>query len=159
MIQFRIWIKKVVSAVRNSKNLTIRPARLAAELGISFDDASAELCGLLAAVGGGEGGASFQFEKAEMSPNPGVDANEDAFEDAEGGRAKVASAMSMVFKFPKDFETRAGAFRRREDFRSTCLQNAKIGFKLLKAVVDSWETNRLSDNVLLQKRIPVALSW
>ena len=43
--------EKVIQAVREAPNLRIRPASLASTVGISLDDACAELCGLLSAVG------------------------------------------------------------------------------------------------------------
>lgn len=87
----------------------IRPARLATELGISVNDACAELCGLLAAVGGGQDGASFSFEK-------------------------IDDQHVMVFTFPKDFKTRAYRNRRRDDFYAAAKNAFSILVKFLKIV-------------------------
>jgi len=81
---------------------TIRPALLASELGLSVEDATKELCGLLSAVGGGNDGASFVFEKVDM---PG---------QVDGIGTK---ATTMVFTFPHDFEERAKKYRRQSDMK------------------------------------------
>ena len=94
----------------------IKPARLSAELGISVEDATAELCGLLATVGGGHDGASFSFETV-----PG----------AENGPSKT---MTMVFSFPPDVQKRAFANRRKEDFQQWCWQVLGVSFRVLKIV-------------------------
>lgn len=88
----------------------LRPAKLAGELGISVEDACAELCGLLAAVGGGQGGASFQFESLEGRP-------------------------VMVFAFPPDTRRRALGQRRRQSLRDGLYQALLVGVKILKVVV------------------------
>jgi len=84
----------------------VRPAQLVSSLGLSIEDATRELCGLLAAVGGGEDGASFVFEKVELPDS--------------------AAATSMVFTFPHDFEKRALRHRRNADFKQR-LQTLSIG--------------------------------
>ena len=66
------------SKTRDGSQFEIRPGRLAAELGMSVEDACAELCGLLAAVGGGNNGARFEFET-------------------------IQGQTVMVFYFPLDF--------------------------------------------------------
>ncbi|KAL9188731.1 hypothetical protein ACHAXT_007109 [Thalassiosira profunda] len=101
--------ERILSIVRRvPKNAegrrTIRPALLASELGLSVEDATKELCGLLSAVGGGEDGASFVFERVEM---PGVD----------GGKAAAATTTTMVFSFPEDFAARAKRFRRSAEWK------------------------------------------
>ena len=55
--------ERILSIVSECKNHEIRPAKLAAELGMSVDDACAQLCGLLAAVGEG---SSFEFQNQVM---------------------------------------------------------------------------------------------
>lgn len=70
----------------------VYPARLVSELGISADEASAELCGLMAAIGSG---ASFSFEKLGGDGPP-----------------------TMVFTFPPDFARRARRSRRQQDLRA-----------------------------------------
>lgn len=87
--------ERVIEAIQNLPDRTIRPARLAALLGISVNEACAELCGLMAAVGGGADGATFTFEKMTAG---------------EGQQQHV-----MVFTFPADFAQRALQNRRREE--------------------------------------------
>jgi hypothetical protein len=86
--------ERVVHAVQSlpAAERSLRPAKLAALLGhsVSVNEACAELCGLMAAVGGGEDGASFQFERME-------------------------GQHVMVFTFPADFAQRALLHRRREE--------------------------------------------
>ena len=52
--------ERILDLIATIPDRTIRPGRLAAEFGFSVEDASAELCGLLAAVGEG---ATFRFER------------------------------------------------------------------------------------------------
>eukprot|EP00804_Cyclotella_cryptica_P020167 CCRYP_010886-RA/>CCRYP_010886-RA protein AED:0.03 eAED:0.03 QI:0/-1/0/1/-1/1/1/0/643 len=98
----------------------IRPAFLASHLGLSLDDATSELCGLLSAVGGGGskegGGASFVFEKVE-SP------------DGHDG-----TTMTMVFTFPVDFEARALSYRRKADWYQRLKILAAVVVKVVKIV-------------------------
>jgi len=105
--------EQILNVVRNAKKddnygqRTIRPALLASELGLSVEEATRELCGLLSAVGGGVDGASFVFERVEMPT-------------ADGGAsssAASANATTMVFTFPGDFDKRAQRYRRRADWR------------------------------------------
>jgi hypothetical protein len=96
---------------------TVRPAILASELGLSIEEATRELCGLLSAVGGGEDGASFAFERVGM---PAAAAGGDGHGDgASSSSAAVAAAdgatTTMTFTFPADFEERALRHRRRSD--------------------------------------------
>ncbi|GKY92885.1 hypothetical protein MPSEU_000257600 [Mayamaea pseudoterrestris] len=106
--------KRVIEVVQSCKEKTndnafiIRPARLAADLGISVEDACAELCGLLTAVGGGEHGAWFEFESLPKSPQP-----------------------VMVFYFPHDFAKRAMRARRAESIREALV---RIGYVALRVV-------------------------
>ncbi|KAK1741814.1 hypothetical protein QTG54_007387 [Skeletonema marinoi] len=104
----------ILELVRNSSSENnedkhchvVRPAQLVSSLGLSIEDATRELCGLLAAVGGGEDGASFVFEKVELPDS--------------------AAATSMVFTFPHDFEKRALRHRRNTDFKQR-LRTLSIG--------------------------------
>ena len=84
------------------------PALLSSELGMSIDDASAELCGLLRAVGEG---AEFRFEKSD------------------GGGA------SMVFYFPPDFERRALRRRRVESTCAVLWSILGLSIRILKILV------------------------
>ena len=99
---------QILQVVRASPNCTIRPARLAQELGISLTDASAELCGLLQAVGEG---SSFSFEKTSDGRVP-----------------------TMVFTFPPDFERKALAKQRKEDWKQTLKSILKFVIKFLKVL-------------------------
>lgn len=99
---------RVIDVVKAAPGHTIRPARLAAELGISVDDACAELCGLLAAVGNGaDNGASFSF-------------------------VLVEGQHVMEFKFPLDFRQRALRKRRQEDAWQIAKEGLNFGFKVVK---------------------------
>lgn len=55
--------ERILSIVKACPNQVIRPSKLSATLGISIDDASAELCGLLKAVGKG---SSFTFDDEKV---------------------------------------------------------------------------------------------
>jgi hypothetical protein len=106
----------ILEVVRNSSSENnddkhchvVRPAQLVSSLGISIEDATRELCGLLSAVGGGKDGASFVFEKLKF---PG---------------AAAAGTNVMVFTFPHDFEQRALRHRRNADFKQR-LRTLSIG--------------------------------
>lgn len=106
---------RVIQAIQSARvdevggGYSIRPARLAAKLGISMEDACAELCGLLAAVGGGEGGASFRFDKMDEK-------------------------TVMVFHFPADFARRAANYRRKEDFSETLRRIGYVALRVLQIV-------------------------
>ena len=80
---------RILQIVRSSPNYTIKPAKLSHELGISITDASAELCGLLAAVGEG---SSFHFE----------DVGDDKQSEQPQVTSTKKSVKTMVFQFPKD---------------------------------------------------------
>ena len=103
---------RIVQIIDSLPDRTIRPARLAAELGISVNDACAELCALLAAVGGGVDGASFRFEKL-------VEDQQD---------------VVMVFQFPPDFAKRARRQRRADDLWTTCRAALGVGIRALKII-------------------------
>ena len=101
--------QRIIGIIQTTKDHTIRPARLATELGISVNDACAELCGLLQAVGAGEGGASFRFESTNQN-------------------------HVMVFTFPPDFERRAYRKRRQENLCKTLWGAVTVAVKILKLV-------------------------
>ena len=105
---------------------TVRPAILASELGLSIEEATRELCGLLSAVGGGEDGASFAFERVGMPASAAAAGGGGAGHDdqcassssaAAAANADGATTTTMAFTFPADFEERATRHRRRSDFR------------------------------------------
>lgn len=100
--------KRVIEAIKSIPDRKVRPAHIAKELGISVNDACAELCGLLAVVGGGLDGASFKFEKVE------------------GGKDV------MIFDFPTDFEARALRNRRAQDFWATCRRFMSVALRFFK---------------------------
>ena len=87
---------KVLETVRSDPELKIKPARLASELGISIEDATAELCGLLRAVGST---ATFTFETVELELP-------DSSNTSSAKSSKFVTS-TMVFQFPPDFEKRA----------------------------------------------------
>jgi hypothetical protein len=101
--------ERIINIVKTTPDRTIRPARLAAALGVSVNDACAELCGLLRAVGAGQDGASFRFESVE-------------------------GQHVMVFTFPPDFERRARRKRSQETLRNIISSGALVAIKLLKVV-------------------------
>lgn len=112
--------ERIIAIIESIPDLTIRPGRLAAELGISVEDASAELCGLLAAVGGGSNGATFRFEKQR---------NDNDNNNGSGGEV-----LTMVFTFPPDFRKRAINKRRRDDWWQSILSVLKVVVKGLKVM-------------------------
>jgi hypothetical protein len=101
--------ERVINIVKTTPDRTIRPARLAAALGVSVNDACAELCGLLRAVGAGQDGASFRFESVE-------------------------GQHVMVFTFPPDFERRARRKRSQETLWNVLSSGALVAIKILKVV-------------------------
>jgi hypothetical protein len=101
--------ERIINIVKTTPDRTIRPARLAAALGLSVNDACAELCGLLRAVGAGQDGASFRFETVE-------------------------GQHVMVFTFPPDFERRARRQRSQETLRNVLSVWATVTIKVLKVV-------------------------
>ena len=70
-------------------------SRLVTELGLSYEDASAELCGLLSAVGGG---SCFHFEALDPS---------------------TPQHLVMRFSFPPDFASRARRSRAKYEWQDT----------------------------------------
>lgn len=97
---------RILGTVKDSEKFTIRPAKLSSELGISMDEANAELCGLLKAVGKG---SSFHFEE-------------------------IGGVNTMVFVFPPDFEKQAFRSERKEDFKTLLLDALQVGVKIAKVV-------------------------
>ena len=119
--------ERILDIIRNTKkdehdgHRTIRPALLANSLGLSVEEATRELCGLLSAVGGGEDGASFVFERVDM---PGED-------DTAKSSSSFGATTTMVFTFPHDFDKRAKRYRRNSDMKQR-VQTFAVG--LIKAV-------------------------
>jgi hypothetical protein len=101
---------KVLKIVKESPDYIVRPANLSQQLGISINDASAELCGLLQVVGEG---SSFYFE-----------------DTVGGGKIK-----SMVFQFPPDFDIRALRAQQKNDWIVTFKIWGEITIKALKVLV------------------------
>ena len=116
--------ERVIAVVRAAPNHTLRPARLSSELGISVEDATAELCGLLRAVGGGEGGASFTFEEVGGDGGDNVD-----------GGSSAKTATTMTFTFPPNFEARARRYKRTNDAKQTILSALDVAARALKVFV------------------------
>jgi len=94
----------------------VYPTRLVTELGLSHEDASAELCGLLAAVGSD---ASFKFECL-------------GDDDSSNNTQRRAEIMVMCFSFPKDFRKKAKRSRAKLTFWNTFWNIATFASKLLK---------------------------
>jgi hypothetical protein len=112
---------RVLDLIRKSKEFTVRPAQLSSELGISIEDATQELCGLMKAVGST---AVFRFERVSVQSTNQHEHNR-----------QTPDVMTMVFTFPHDFEKRALAAKRKEN-----IQEALMGFglaliKFLKVIV------------------------
>jgi hypothetical protein len=102
--------QRVISVVRDSPNHVIRPAHLATALGISVNDACAELCGLLQAVGSSsQGSATFTFDRTSSPP-------------------------VMVFTFPKNFEALAYRKKRRDTVYQLLMQSGKVLIRFIKVV-------------------------
>ena len=97
---------RILTIVKDSENYTVRPAKLSSELGISMDEANAELCGLLKAVGKG---SSFHFEN-------------------------IGGVNSMVFVFPKNFEQRAARYERIRDSKDLLLDTLRVVIKVTKVL-------------------------
>eukprot|EP00977_Amphora_coffeiformis_P005425 scaffold1151_cov152-Amphora_coffeaeformis.AAC.1 len=118
--------ERVVQAIQGIPDRTIRPAKLAALLGISVNEACAELCGLMAAVGPT---ATFVFETLPTTTTSKT-------EQTGGDGKSPKAAVVMVFTFPPDFATKAVQGRQRaeqwQDIQDT-LQVAARGLKIITA--------------------------
>lgn len=101
---------QIIQVIQDAPGHTIRPARVAAELGISVNDACSELCALMAAIGGGADGASFRFSKMDEGP------------------------AIMEFQFPPDFARRARQKQRLNDMSTSLKAAAKIAIRALKVI-------------------------
>jgi hypothetical protein len=113
---------RVIETIRRTKpNYTIRPAKLATELGISIDDASSELCGLLRAVGSS---ATFRFESIPSD-----------LKLTSKSKGTSCPTVTMVFCFPPDFEKKAYATRRKEDMKEVWWNILYALIKILKVIV------------------------
>lgn len=104
--------KRVLDSISKCPDYKIKPAILASDVGISIEDANAELCGLLQAVGPT---ATFQFETIK---------NEEA-----------KDTVVMVFRFPSDFRSKAYAFRRKESVKAVLCNIASLLWKIVKVVI------------------------
>jgi hypothetical protein len=103
---------QILDYIKSSPENTVRPADLSQQLGLSINDASAELCFLLRIVGKG---ASFHFEDVNVSGGSGV-------------------VKSMVFKFPADFDHKALRAQRQDEWNNTFIKISKISIKAVKVV-------------------------
>ena len=95
---------RVLEAVKLSENYSIQPVTLASALGISIDDATMELCGLLRAVG----------------PTASFHIDDDSHRE--------------TFLFPIDFETRARSHRRGRQTKATLQTILRLLWKLLQII-------------------------
>ena len=103
---------QILDYIKSSPENTVRPADLSQQLGLSINDASAELCFLLRIVGKG---ASFHFEDVNISGGSGV-------------------VKSMVFKFPADFDRKALRAQKKDEWKNTFTKISKISIKALKVL-------------------------
>jgi len=103
----------------DKKYYQIKPGRISTHLGLSIEDATAELCGLLAAVGGGQDGASFQFERTIQQQDSSNNNNNN-------------NNMTMVFLFPTNVRKIALRYRRKENVRQFVFQSLQVVWKGLK---------------------------
>ncbi|KAL3812082.1 hypothetical protein ACHAXA_002779 [Cyclostephanos tholiformis] len=138
---------RIIALVRGSRGgndgddgrRTIRPAHLASELGLSIEEATRELCILLSAVGGGNDGASFEFERVGMpsqTPKPMsnamVDRDDDVAMSKETTTTTTTTTMTMAFSFPADFEERAMKNRRKSDLSRRLRVMSRLIVRALK---------------------------
>ena len=103
---------QILDYIKSSPENTVRPADLSRQLGLSINDASAELCFLLRIVGEG---TSFHFEDVNVSGGSGV-------------------VKSMVFKFPADFDRKALRAQRQDEWKNTFRKISEISIKALKVL-------------------------
>lgn len=111
---------RILDIIESIPDRTIRPGRLATELGISIEDASAELCSLLAIVGGGNNGATFKFEK-NVSSNTNTN-------------SLIGTVLTMVFTFPSNFRSIALKKRRRDNLWKSLISFLNVAVKGLKII-------------------------
>ncbi|GAX23620.1 hypothetical protein FisN_12Hh192 [Fistulifera solaris] len=98
---------QILQIIKDAPHHTIRPAKVAAVLGISVNDACSELCALMAAVGGGPNGASFRF---------------------------IQPGAIMEFQFPPDFARLARQKQRLNDLKTSLQAAAKVTIRAIKVV-------------------------
>jgi hypothetical protein len=123
--------QQILQIVKSCPNYTIRPARLSQELGISVTDASAELCGLLAAVGTG---STFYFETVSSCIPPSNENDETAksYSSNSSNNHNHKPVQTMVFTFPPDFEQRANRKQRHDDWKSALYEMGLVAGRALK---------------------------
>jgi hypothetical protein len=81
----------------------VAPIQVATELGISVEDATAELCHLMSVVGNDANGAAFSFEK--LSPPQPFDPSKSPIQLSPGHHHQV----TMVFAFPAGTERKCAS--------------------------------------------------
>ena len=99
---------------------SVKPALLVQELGMSVNDASAELCALMSAVGSE---ASFSFETAAAAPAGGPKHNDN-----------TTSSPVMVFHFPPNVRNRLNRQQKQQDLKEVLITAGGVVWKLLKIV-------------------------
>jgi len=126
--------QKIIEVIQNSPNYTITPARLSSSLGISVEDAGAELCGLLRVVGPT---ASFRFESISVvgSGSNNTDVGGGGKEDSLAVPLGRGQVMTMVFQFPPDFAEKAYSAERKEGIKQILCNIAYITWKIFKVVI------------------------
>ena len=101
-------VMKVLKFIEEQNDKTsIRPGKLAVYLGISMDDAEAELCALLSITGCG----SFRMESVHGS---------DAVSSG-NSLSPNSSAVTMVFTFPENIGSKVKNMRRKESFYASLM--------------------------------------
>jgi len=121
--------ERIIETVKSCRNFTVRTARIASELGISIEDATAELCGLLRAVGES---ATFTFEESSITTKQVHSNSHTNSNSSSTNESASAKTMTMVFQFPHDFERKAYAARRKEDLKETLTKIASLAWRILK---------------------------
>ncbi len=125
-VDFRTRIVQVIRSNKcDSLKYIVRPAQVASELGISIDDANAELCGLMRAVGPS---ATFEFESI---PIGGSSSSSEIISST----TTTTSATNMVFHFPINFARKAYITKQKEHVKDTLLNFLYALFKLFKVIV------------------------
>jgi hypothetical protein len=85
---------KVMAAWPKSSLQRVAPIQVATELGISVEDATAELCHLMSVVGNDCDGATFSFERLPPPPKQPPDPSEKPIQPG------IDHHLTMVFMFP-----------------------------------------------------------
>ena len=122
---------RILAIIDECPNRIIRPARLAAEVGdLSVEDATAELCSVMAAVGSG---ATFVFEKTN-DHHYYKQNSEQASSRGTGQPPPQQQQHVMVFTFPEDFKLRAKRAKRVQDWKEQLTAMGVFLWKVIQIV-------------------------